>query len=49
MLGMLMDGRSQTTGIRKRGQETTLLIVLNGYHNLVEFTLPDRRMGKAGN
>jgi len=38
--GMLMDGRAQTTGIRRRGQNATLLMVLNGYHDMVNFTLP---------
>src|SRR5262249_40694565 len=38
--GMLMDGRSQTSGIRQRGREATLLMVMNGYHDVVEFTLP---------
>jgi glycogen operon protein len=40
-LGMLMDGRSQVTGIRKRGQDATLLMVINGYHDVVGFTLPE--------
>ena len=40
-LGMLMDGRSQVTGIRKRGQDATLLMVLNGHHDVVEFKLPE--------
>ena len=39
--GMLMDGRAQPTGIRKRGEDATLLMVLNGYHDLVGFTLPE--------
>jgi glycogen operon protein len=39
--GMLIDGRAQTSGIRQRGQETTLLLVINGYHDLVQFTLPE--------
>ncbi|MFL5237011.1 MAG: glycogen debranching protein GlgX [Rhizomicrobium sp.] len=39
--GMLMDGRAQTTGVRRRGQNATLLMVLNGYHDLVNFTLPE--------
>ncbi len=39
--GMLMDGRAQPTGIRRRGEDATLLMVLNGYHDLVEFTLPE--------
>ena len=39
--GMLMDGRAQPTGIRRRGEDATLLMVLNSYHDLVEFTLPE--------
>ena len=39
--GMLIDGRAQPTGIRKRGEEVTLLMVFNAYHDLVEFTLPE--------
>ncbi len=38
---MLMDGRAQPTGVRKRGDDRTLLIVFNSYHDLVEFTLPE--------
>jgi len=38
--GMLMDGRSQPTGIRQRGTEATMLLVLNAHHDLVQFTLP---------
>ena len=39
--GMLMDGRAQTTGIRQLGHEATMLLVINGYHDLVMFTLPE--------
>jgi isoamylase len=39
--GMLMDGRAQPTGILRRGEDATLLMVLNGYHDLVAFTLPE--------
>jgi isoamylase len=39
-LGMLMDGRAQATGIRKRGGDATLLMVFNAHHDLVMFTLP---------
>jgi glycogen operon protein len=39
--GMLIDGRSQSTGIRRRGEDVTLLLVLNAYSDLVEFTLPE--------
>jgi glycogen operon protein len=37
---MLLDGRAQTTGLRQRGQDATILIVLNAHHDLVSFTLP---------
>jgi len=39
--GMLLDGRAQTTGVRQRGQHATLLMVLNGYHDVVDFSLPE--------
>src|SRR5690348_18469332 len=38
--GMLIDGRSQVTGIRQRGRDATLLLVINAHQDLVEFTLP---------
>ena len=38
--GMLMDGRAQVTGIRRRGSDATLLLVMNGHFDLVKFTLP---------
>ena len=38
--GMLMDGRARPTGVRQRGTEATLLLVMNAHHDLVEFTLP---------
>jgi isoamylase len=39
--GMVMDGRAQPTGIRRRGEDATMLMVMNGHHDLVEFTLPE--------
>ncbi len=39
--GMLLDGRAQPTGIRQRGEDATLLLVLNAYHDVVKFTLPE--------
>ena len=39
--GMLLDGRAQATGIRKSSNDATLLLVVNGYGDLVEFTLPE--------
>ena len=39
--GMLIDGRAQATGIRRPGQDTTMLIALNAHHGMVGFTLPE--------
>jgi glycogen operon protein len=39
--GMLMDGRAQVTGVRKRGQDATLLMLVNAHHDAVGFTLPE--------
>ena len=38
--GMLMDGRARPTGVRQRGTEATMLLILNAHHDLVQFTLP---------
>jgi isoamylase len=40
-LGLLLDGRAPTSGIRRRGSEVTLLLVLNAHHDVVDFTLPE--------
>ena len=40
-LGMLLDGRAQETGIRRRGSEATLLLLVNSHHDGVNFTLPE--------
>ena len=45
--GMLMDGRAAPTGIRQRGKEATLLLVLNAHHDLVQFVLPPSPGGTA--
>jgi isoamylase len=47
--GMLMDGRARVTGVRKRGQDATLLLVFNSYHDVVDFTLPEASGGKGWN
>jgi len=39
--GMLLDGRAQATGIRRASMDVTVLLVLNAYHDVVKFTLPD--------
>jgi isoamylase len=45
-LGMLLDGRAQETGIRRRGSEATLLLVVNSHHDGVNFTLPEVPEGR---
>jgi isoamylase len=45
--GMMMDGRAQVTGIRKRGQDATLLLVMNAWHDGVAFTLPEAPEGRG--
>jgi glycogen operon protein len=45
--GMLIDGRAAPTGVRQRGSEATMLLVLNAHHDLVEFTLPPAPGGSA--
>jgi glycogen operon protein len=39
--GMLMDGRAQATGIKRRSMDATALLVSNAYHDVVKFTLPE--------
>ena len=49
--GMLLDGRAQATGIKQRGQDATMLLIVNSHHEVVPFTLPgagdDRELGWA--
>lgn len=45
--GMLLDGRAQKTGIKRRGQDRTVLMVMNGYQGVVDFTFPKSEGGKA--
>ncbi len=39
--GMLLDGRAQASGIRRPAMDATALLVLNAYHDVVAFTLPE--------
>ncbi len=43
--GMLLDGRAQPSGIRQRGHEATLLLVINVHHDLVNFVMPASTAG----
>ena len=45
--GMLIDGRAQSTGIKKRGGDATMLLVFNGAGDGVNFTLPECPGGAA--
>ena len=38
--GMLLDGRAPTTGLRQPGKEVTVLVLINGHHEPVQFSLP---------
>jgi glycogen operon protein len=45
--GMLLDGRSPVSGVKQRGKEATLLMIVNGHHDLVSFTLPESSGGSS--
>jgi glycogen operon protein len=45
--GMLMDGRAQATGIKWPSMDATVLLVLNAYHDVVKFRLPDVAGGQT--
>jgi glycogen operon protein len=42
---VLLDGRAQETGIRRVGDDSTLLIVLNAHSEVVPFVLPSAAGG----
>jgi glycogen operon protein len=39
--GMVLDGRAQPTGIVRPGSDATMLLILNAYHDVVPFALPE--------
>jgi isoamylase len=45
--GMLLDGRAQPTGIRRKGSDRTVLLVLNAHPGPVSFKLPTVPGGKS--
>jgi len=47
VFGMLLDGRAQETGIRRRGELATLLIIFNPWQDVVKFKLPAATGGNA--
>jgi isoamylase len=46
-VGVVLDGRGQTSGIARRGSDATLLIILNAHHEVVQFKLPKVTGGRA--
>jgi glycogen operon protein len=40
-MGILLDGRAQETGIRRVGSDSTLLVIVNSYTDVVPFKLPE--------
>ena len=44
--GMLMDGRGQSSGIKRPADDVTLLMVMNSHSDMVQFTLPALAGGK---
>ncbi|MGH7099290.1 MAG: glycogen debranching protein GlgX [Stellaceae bacterium] len=45
-MGLLLDGRVPVSGIRRRGSEATLLLIVNAHHDVVLFTLPQVTGGR---
>src|SRR6202000_411313 len=44
--GMLLDGRAQESGIKKRGEDATVLLIYNSHYDVVNFTLPSVPEGR---
>jgi glycogen operon protein len=40
-MGVLLDGRARATGIRRAAHDATVLLVVNSYHDVVKFKLPE--------
>jgi glycogen operon protein len=45
-VGLVLDGRAQTTGIKRRGSDATLLVILNAYHEAIPFKLIEVNGGR---
>jgi glycogen operon protein len=45
-VGLILDGRAQTTGIRRRGSDPTILLIVNSFHEAVPFKLVEVSGGK---
>ncbi len=40
-MGLVLDGRAQTTGVKRRGGDRTVLWIVNASHTVVKFKLPE--------
>jgi glycogen operon protein len=40
-MGVLLDGRPRATGLRRAAHDATMLLVVNSYHDVVAFKLPE--------
>ena len=40
-MGLILDGRAQPTGIRQRGSDRSVLLIVNASFTVVNFTLPE--------
>jgi glycogen operon protein len=45
--GMMMDGRARPSGVRQRGTEAAMLLIMNSHYDQVEFTLPECPGGES--
>jgi isoamylase len=45
--GMMLDGRTQKTGIKRRSEDKTVLMVMNSYEGAVGFTFPKCEAGEG--
>ncbi len=46
-MGVLLDGRAQPSGIPRRGDDQTVLLIVNSHHDVVPFHLPTVPGGEA--
>jgi len=46
-LGMLLDGRAQASGIKRRGSDATVLMIYNAHPDQVDFVLPAVAEGRS--
>ncbi|KAA0695957.1 glycogen debranching enzyme GlgX [Halopseudomonas laoshanensis] len=44
-IGMLLDGRARPTGMRRKGDDSTMLMVFNAHDDVVNFHLPEVPQG----